>query len=71
MALHGMQDWPRKKRRGRALNRGLPPPGMRHLLERDFNALEAVTQEVTDITETKTDEGGCTCASPSTCSACT
>ena len=57
MALHGLQGWPRKKRRGQRAQPGLPPPGVRHLLERDFNALEPETQWVMDITEIPTAEG--------------
>ncbi|ULQ45547.1 IS3 family transposase [Flagellatimonas centrodinii] len=57
MALHGVQGWPRRKRRGPRGQPGLPPPGVRNLLERDFNALEPETKWVTDITEIKTDEG--------------
>lgn len=57
MALHGLQGWPRKKRRGSRGRPGLPPPGVRNLLERDFNALEPETKWVTDITQIRTDEG--------------
>jgi putative transposase len=57
MARHGIQGWPRKKRRGPRGQPGLPPPGVRNRLERDFNALEPETKWVTDITEFKTGEG--------------
>lgn len=57
MALNGIQGWPRKKRRGQRAQPGLPLPGIRNLLERDFNALEPETKWVTDITEIMTDEG--------------
>ncbi|EAQ95913.1 Transposase [Congregibacter litoralis KT71] len=57
MARDGLQGWPRKKKRGQRGRPGLPPPGVRNLLERDFNALEPETKWVTDITEFKTDEG--------------
>lgn len=57
MAVHGIQGWPRKKRRGQRGKPGLPPPGVRNLLERDFTALEPETKWVTDITEIKTGEG--------------
>ena len=57
MASHGLQGWPRKKRRGQ---RGKPhsaPPEVQNHLERDFTALEPETKWVTDITELKTGEG--------------
>ncbi len=57
MARHGIQGWPRKKRRGPRGRPGLSPPGVRNLLERDFTALEPETKWVTDITEIMTDEG--------------
>lgn len=57
MARNGLQGWPRKKRRGQRAQPGLPPPGVRNLLERDFNALEPETKWVTDITEIPTAEG--------------
>jgi len=57
MAANGLQGWPRKKNRGQRGKAGLPPPGVQNLLERDFNALEAETKWVTDITEIKTDQG--------------
>lgn len=57
MARDGLQGWPRKKKRGQRGRPGLPPPDVRNLLERDFNALEPEAKWVTDITEFKTDEG--------------
>jgi putative transposase len=57
MSTHGLQGWPRKKRRGPRGQPGVPPAGVRNLLERDFNALEPETKWVTDITEIKTGEG--------------
>lgn len=57
MARHGLQGWPRKKRRGQRAQPSVPPPGVRNLLERDFNALEPETKWVTDITEIATAEG--------------
>lgn len=57
MALEGLQGWPRKKKRGQRGKPGLPPPEVRNLLERDFNATEPETKWVTDITEVATDEG--------------
>lgn len=57
MAVHGIQGWPRKKRRGMRGQPGLPPPGVVNRLQRDFNALEPETKWVTDITEIQTDEG--------------
>ncbi len=57
MACNGLQGWPRKKRRGQRARPGLPPAGVRNLLERDFNALEPETKWVTDITEIPTAEG--------------
>ncbi len=57
MASEGLQDWPRKKRKGQRGKPGLPLPQVRNLLERDFNALEPETKWVTDITEISTDEG--------------
>lgn len=57
MARHGIQGRPRRKRRGQRADSRLPPPGVRNLLERDFNALEPETKWVTDITEIGTDEG--------------
>lgn len=57
MASEGLQGWPRKKRKGQRGKPGLPPPQVRNLLERDFNALEPETKWVTDITEISTDEG--------------
>lgn len=57
MASDGLQGWPRPKRRGQRGQPGLPPPGVRNWLERDFTALEPETKWVTDITEIKTDEG--------------
>ncbi len=57
MATNGLYGWPRKKRRGQRGQPGLPPPGVRNLLERDFTALEPETKWVTDITELKTGEG--------------
>lgn len=57
MSAHGIQGWPRKKRRGMRGRPGLPPPGVINRLERDFNALEPEAKWVTDITEIRTDEG--------------
>ena len=57
MAADGLQGWPRPKHRGQRGQPGLPPPGIRNQLERDFTALEPETKWVTDITEIKTDEG--------------
>ena len=57
MAVNGLQGWPRKKKRGQRGKPGLPPPGIRNHLERDFKALEPESKWVTDITELKTDEG--------------
>jgi len=57
MASEGLQGWPRKKRRGQRGKPGLPPPGVRNRLERDFSALEPETKWVTDITEIPTGEG--------------
>ncbi len=57
MAQHGLQGWPRKKRRGMRGQPGLPAPDVMNRLERDFNALEPETNWVTDITELKTREG--------------
>lgn len=57
MAADGLQGWPRPKRRGQRGQPGLPPPGVRNWLERDFTALEPETKWVTDITEIKTDGG--------------
>ena len=57
MAADGLQGWPRKKRRGQYGKAGLPPPGVKNVLERDFNTLEPESKWVTDITEVKTGEG--------------
>lgn len=57
MSVNGLQGWPRKKKRGPRGKPGLPPPGIRNHLERDFTALEPERKWVTDITEVKTDEG--------------
>ncbi len=57
MSVDGLQGWPRSKRKGPRGQPGLPPPGVRNWLERDFTALEPETKWVTDITEFKTDEG--------------
>ena len=57
MSLHGIQGWPRKKRRGPRAQATLAAPGTKNLLERNFNALEPETKWVTDITELKTAEG--------------
>ena len=57
MAAERLQGWPRKKIRGQHGKPGLPPPDVRNLLERDFNASEPETKWVTDITEIKTAEG--------------
>ena len=57
MARAGLQGWPRRKKRGQRGRPGVPPPGVKNLLERDFTALEPETKWVTDITELKTDEG--------------
>ncbi len=57
MAADGLQGWPRKKQRRQRGKPGLPPPGIKNLLERDFSALEPESKWVTDITEVKTDEG--------------
>ena len=57
MSAHGIQGWPRKKKRGMRGKPGLPPSGIRNHLERDFLALEPETKWVTDITELKMDEG--------------
>lgn len=57
MAAHGLQGWPRPRRRGQRGRPALTPPGVRNLLERDFSALEPQTKWVTDITEVKTGEG--------------
>lgn len=57
MAADGLQGWPRKKKRGQRGKPGLPPPEVKNLLERDFNALEPETKWVTDITEILTSEG--------------
>jgi len=56
MAADGLQGWPRKKKRGMRGKPGLPPPGVKNLLERDFTALEPETRWVTDITEIMTEE---------------
>lgn len=57
MAVNGLQGWPRKKNRGQRGKPGLPPPGIRNHLKRDFMALEPESKWVTDITELQTDEG--------------
>jgi putative transposase len=57
MASEDLQGWPRRKKRGQRAKPGLPPPGVKNLLERDFTALEPESKWVTDITELKTDEG--------------
>jgi putative transposase len=57
MAAAGLQGWPRRKQRRPRGQPGLPPPGVKNLLERDFTALEPETKWVTDITELKTGEG--------------
>ncbi|MEX2131498.1 MAG: IS3 family transposase [Pseudohongiellaceae bacterium] len=57
MAANGLQGWPRKKKRGQRGKAGLPPPGVKKLLERDFSAQEPEQKWVTDINEIKTDEG--------------
>ncbi len=57
MAVDGLQGWPRKKKRGQRPPASVSPPGVRNLLERDFNALEPQTKWVTDIIEIKTGEG--------------
>jgi len=56
MAAHGIQGYPRKrkKRQGRP---ALRPQGIENRLERDFTALEPETKWVTDITEVGTWEG--------------
>lgn len=69
MARNDLPGWPRKKRWGSARSAGLPPPDVRNLLERDFNALEPETKWMTDITEIPTGEGKCICASCLICSA--
>lgn len=50
MAAEGLQGWPRKKKRGQRGKPGLPPPGIRNHLQRDFLAFEPETKWVTDIT---------------------
>jgi putative transposase len=57
MSINSLQGWPRKKKRGQRGKPGLPPPGIRNHLERDFLALEPETKWVTDITELRTEEG--------------
>lgn len=57
MSAHGLQGWPRKKKRGQRGKPGLSPPGIRNHLERDFTALEPERKWGTDITELKTGEG--------------
>jgi len=57
MAAHGLQRWPRKKRRGMRAQPSQPAPDAVNRLERDFTALEPDTKWVTDITELKTGEG--------------
>lgn len=57
MAAHGLQGWPRRKRRGSRAPTELPPSGVRNWLERDFSAQEPETKWVTDITEIKTAQG--------------
>jgi len=42
----GLQGWPRKKNWGQRGKPGLPPPGVKNLLERDFNALEQAMQRL-------------------------
>ena len=57
MTVAGLQEWPRKKKRGQKKPPLLTPPGVNNLLERDLMALEPETKWVTDITEIKTGEG--------------
>ena len=57
MAAGGLQGWPRRKKRGRRGQPGVPPSVAQNLLERDFTAREPETRWVTDITELKTSEG--------------
>lgn len=57
MAVNGLQGLPRKKKRGQRGRPSQSVPGVKNLLERDFNALEPETKWVTDITELKTAEG--------------
>ena len=57
MAAHGLQGWPRRKRRGSRSPIEWPPTGARNWLERDFSAQEPETKWVTDITEIKTAQG--------------
>ena len=57
MDVHGLQGWPRKKRRGMRGQPVLPASDVLNRLERDFNALEPEPKWVTDITELKTGEG--------------
>ncbi len=63
MAADGLQGWPRRKRRGQRGSPAVTPPGVVNLLERDFLALEPETKWVTDITEIKTQQASCICAS--------
>ena len=57
MATHGIQGWPRLKRRGSIRPRSLRPAHVQNHLQRDFNALEPETKWVTDITQINTLEG--------------
>lgn len=57
MPANGLQDWPRRKRRGQLGLSVLTSPGVRNWLERGFAALEPEAKWVTDITEIKTSEG--------------
>lgn len=57
MASHGLQGWPRRKRRGRSGRPAQRPSDVTNHLKRDFTALEPGTKWVTDITEIKTGEG--------------
>lgn len=59
MAANGLPGWPRPRHRG---TRGSPAvavtmPGVANLLERDFLALEAETNWVTDSTEINSQQG--------------
>lgn len=57
MAKHGIQGWPRRKKRGVRSNVSQYCFAVENHLNRDFSANEPETKWVTDITEIKTDEG--------------
>lgn len=60
MAMAGLQGWPRAKRCGQPV---LMPPRVRNMLQRDFSALELKGKWLIGITELKSQQTSCICAS--------